>query len=87
MPVLHRRRQFYSLFPGLLLAPEEAQGAGEEVWARVEKGMRGHFGMAWTQGPEVIFHWSVSFAKVEKEEEEEEEINEMSQIPYDKHVN
>ena len=56
MPVLHRRRQFYSLFPGLLLAPEEAQGAGEEVWARVEKGMRGHFGMAWTQGPEVIFH-------------------------------
>ena len=66
----------------MLLAPEEAQGAGEEVWARVEKEMRGHFGAARTQGPEVIFHRGVPFAKMEKEEEEEEEeeINEMTQM-------
>ena len=44
------------LFPGLLLAPEEAQCAGEEVWARVETDMRGHFGAARTQGPSVLFH-------------------------------
>ena len=51
-----RTQTLHSLFTGLFFAPEEAQGAEEEVRSRVEKGMRGHSGVARAQDPEVLFH-------------------------------